>query len=135
MTTENPYQPPQSNIDPGPAMQNLDEKTFNHLSRGQKMAIYAIALYFFAAFSASIVGGAVAGLLLLIALLLGLVGLVRILMGSKIGGFSKFLLFIAMFLPLINLLALARINHIATKELKAAGRKVGLLGVKGGYAS
>ena len=135
MTDENPYQPPESDIDPGAGANGLDEKTFYHLSRGQKMAIYAIAIYFIAGISANFIGGIFAGLLIIFALVLAIVGLVRILMGSQIGLLSKILLFIAMFIPLINLLALARINYIATKELRAAGYKVGLLGVKGGYVA
>ena len=62
---------------------------------------------------------------------MGLVGLTRILLGSNMGIVSKVLLFIAMFLPLLNFLALARINYVATKELKAAGYRVGFFGVKG----
>ena len=38
MTNENPYQPPESDVDPGLVTNGLDEKIFYHLSRGQKMA-------------------------------------------------------------------------------------------------
>ncbi|MEM8984172.1 MAG: hypothetical protein AAGC71_14160 [Pseudomonadota bacterium] len=134
MTNENPYQPPESDLSTGVGAGGLNEKTFNHLAQGQKMAIYAIVIYFIAAMSVSSIGG-IAGLLVILALILALIGLVRILLGSEIGWFAKVLLFVAMFIPLINLLALARTNHIATKELRAAGYKVGFLGVKGGYSA
>ena len=134
MTNENPYQPPESDVSSGLGTDELDERTFNHLAQGQKMAIFAIIIYFIAGLSVNYFGG-IAGLLIILALILALAGLVRILLGSEIGWISKILLFIAMFIPLINLLALVRINHIATRELKAAGYKVGLLGVKGAYVA
>ena len=134
MSDNNPYEPPESDVSSGSNVNELDEKTFKHLSQGQKMAIYAIVIYFIGGVSATFIGG-IAGLLIIFALILALIGLVRILLGSTIGLVSKILLFIAMFIPIINLLALARINYIATKELRAAGYKVGLLGVKGGYAA
>ena len=83
--------------------------------------------------SATFVGGAV--LLIMFVLALALIGLIRILLGSQLGAFSSVLLFTATLVPLMNLVALARINHLATKDLRASGYKVGLLGVKSGYVA
>lgn len=147
MTRENPYLPPESDIDPGSEKRELNEKTFYHLSRGQKMVINAIVFNFLALvilvpavvsspyIGGLNIGGLIAVSIIVFALVLGVFELIRILLGSQLETFSKILLFIGMFIPFINLVALARINHIATKELLASRYKVGLLGAKGGYVA
>ena len=131
-TNENPYQTPESDIRQKPEHE-IDEKTFKRLAGGQKMAIYAIALYFVAAALVGSIGPVAASWIIIVALIVALIGLIRILIGSHIGTATKILLFIGMFIPLVNLLALARVSGIATKELRSYGYEVGFLGVKGGY--
>lgn len=133
MSNHDPYQAPGSSIDKEDVDASLDETTFNHLSGGQKLAIYSILIYFATGATASVLGG-LAVLLLIAALILGIVGFVRILLGSDLGAFAKGALFIAMFIPVLNLFALARISSIATNALRAAGYRVGFFGAKGGYA-
>ena len=138
MNDTNPYQAPTSNVGLGDQTNALDEKTFKHLAYGQKMTIYSILVYFLLLTSIARVsssGVAMGGaLLVLLALILGLVGMIRVLMGAEMGIVSKILLFIAMFVPVLNLIALARISSTATNRLREAGYKVGFMGVKGGYA-
>lgn len=132
MSDNNPYQAPKSDLDSG-SDDDLKRHTFVHLAHGQKMTIFAIVLYFVTAFIAQYIGLALTTLLILAAFILGLVGLIRILLGSEIDIFSKIILFIAMFIPLVNILALARINYMATSRLKAGGYSVGLFGVREKY--
>ena len=132
MTEDNPYQPPKSEVR---TYERLDEKQFNHLAKGQKIIIYAIALYFFSIVVARALNPLVGGLIGLTAFVLGVIGFIRILLGSELNIYSKILVSIGMFIPMISLLALAYLNQKATKALRSAGYKVGFFGVKGEHVA
>ena len=68
------------------------------------------------------------GLLGLVGVVMAIVGFIKMASGLKKSTFLIVLMSIAMFIPLINLLVLVRQNGQATKVLKSAGYKVGLLG-------
>ncbi len=73
-------------------------------------------------------------------LILGVWGILKILLGvwsvinifgdSKYRFIYKVLIFILVFVPIINLILLIWLNYIVNNKLKALGFKIGLMGVK-----
>lgn len=107
----------------------FDEKKIERTALGQKLVIYAIVIYF-VAIGLQLAIGPNAALLAFVSLALSLVGLVNLLSGMDTHIAVKVLLFVFMFVPLINLLTLVRMNARATKKLTEAGYKVGLFGAR-----
>ncbi len=128
MTKFNPYQTPESEVE---TSGGLNEKRFQHLANGQKFIIYAIALYILAIIVSRTLAPIFGAIIGLPAFILGVAGFVRVLLGSEMHLLLKIIIGIGMFIPFINLLALAHLTQRATKALKAAGYEVGFLGVKG----
>jgi len=131
--TENPYQAPESDVE---KFNPLPESKFNHMAKGQKLIIYALIFYVVGtlglAFSnqSSATGIPPAIGILLLALILAIIGIVRALIGIEAKIYTKILLVIAMFIPGLNLLALASLSQRVTTALRAAGYRVGFWGVK-----
>lgn len=110
------------------------------VARGQKIVIVAVLLNVLALaviiiapaydlspeLGGALLMGSWAGRIL--AYLLGIYGVLKIGGGLDWSGLGKFLLFIALLLPLINLITLLAVNSKATAFLKSAGYKVGLAG-------
>lgn len=107
---------------------------------GQKIVICAVLMNFLAigamfAVAGSGVSEELGGMLILgswgvrlLALILGIFGLLKIGSGLRWSGFSKILLVIGLFVPMLNVILLLLVNGQATAYLKAAGYKVGLAG-------
>ena len=91
------------------------------------MIIYGILLYFLGV-GGQFVIGPIAILLVLGTFILGIIGIVRLASGFNYSVFRIILLIIGMIIPLVGLLILLSLNARATKELRASGYKVGLLG-------
>ena len=105
----------------------LDDLALEKIRSGQRLIMFAIlvniiclwvstgnqVLYFIAA---------------LIPAAMAIVGLMRLASGFKYGWVIKFLLVILQFIPLLNIITLVVLSSRATKALRAAGYKVGLLG-------
>jgi hypothetical protein len=123
---ENPYQSPESPISASPTS-GLSQAHIEKVAAGQKMIIYAILLYFLAV-GGQFVVGPIAALLILGTFFLGLIGIIRLASGFGYSVLRIILLIIGMIIPLIGLLILLTLNARATKELRASGYKVGLLG-------
>ncbi|GGD56113.1 hypothetical protein [Pseudoxanthomonas indica] len=112
----------------------------SEVARGQKIVIFAVLLNILAvgviiAAPAYGVSPELGGTLLLgswgvriLAFILGIFGVLKIGGGLDWSGISKVLIFIALLIPLINILTLLVVNGKATAFLKAAGYKVGLAG-------
>jgi hypothetical protein len=113
---------------PGRSGKPTDQPTsIEKVATGQKLIIYAILVNFLtmglvAAF------GDIAALLGIVAIVLSLAGLMRLGSGLHYSTGKKILLVLLMFVPLISIITLAILNSRATKALRAAGYRVGLLG-------
>lgn len=124
----NPYSSPESNlVEANMEWEQIHE--LNKLASGQRMVIYSILGYFLAM---GLQKGIpfVAGLLVLAALITALIGTFRVAAGLKIPIPFRIILFILMFLPLLNILTILWMSSSATKKLRAAGYTVGFLGAK-----
>jgi hypothetical protein len=122
----NPYQSPESPIVDA-ASPGLSQANIEKVASGQKMIIYGILLYFLG-IGGQFAIGPIAGLLVLGTLILGIIGIVRLASGFNYSVLRIILLIIGMIIPLVGLLILLSLNARATKELRASGYKVGLLG-------
>lgn len=125
MNDSNPYKAPlsdtQNQLDP-----ELSER-MERMSFGQKLVIYAVLIYFLAALARLIIGP-LAFVLVFASLIMSLVGQYKVLSARQSHILVKIILFILLFVPLINILVLLSINSRATKALREAGYKVGLVG-------
>lgn len=123
MTQVNPYQPPKAEVETPAAASEGAEK----VASGQKLVIFAILLYFLT-IALQVAIGPMAGLLGIAVLVLALIGIFRIGSGMDFSLITKIVLVILMFVPLVNLITLFILNMRATRRLREAGYKVGLLG-------
>ena len=123
MSPTDPYKPPHAPLDID--MENTAR--IEKVASGQKLIIYAILINI-ASILLQLALGPVAGLLNLVAIVLSLVGIVRLASGLGYSLAIKILLIILMFIPLINLITLLVINSKAINKLREAGYKVGLMG-------
>jgi hypothetical protein len=133
----NPYQPPQAEvrdfIEPG-----LDQQRLELIASGQRLIIGAIGIYLgtglVVGFLVGVMPPAVAGSLQLVGSLAGLgaslVGLARIGRGMGAGRLARTFMVICMLLPGINLILLLVVSVRATRILRKAGYRVGLLGAR-----
>ncbi|NRA40197.1 MAG: hypothetical protein HRU15_18775 [Planctomycetes bacterium] len=126
MTESNPYEAPEFE---GNAIDN-NEYNIEKVRSGQKLILYSILVYFLA-IVLQIAIGPIAGLLMLVTFILGLIGTIRLTRGLNYSVILTILLVIVMMIPLIGLLVLLSLNGRATKILKESGYKVGLLGASG----
>lgn len=118
----NPYAPPDSQPDHSIKL----EKEIEKVRTGQKLLIYAILLNVGVTISSMYLP--MLGLLQFGVLGVSIYGLVRLFQGLKMAMWVRGIIFLTMILPLINLLVLLRLNSRATKTLREAGYKVGLMG-------
>jgi hypothetical protein len=119
----NPYEAPRAPVQQPVA----DGVRMEAIASGQKLVIYSVLVYVMAIVVEATVG-AVGGLLGLAAVVMAIVGIVRLGAGMGMSLVAKILLFIAVFLPFINLITLLVLNARATRYLRQAGYRVGLLG-------
>lgn len=122
MSSNNPYEAPRSRVEDHPA----DNADLQQIASGQKLVIYSIILNF-ATIALRSSGGLALGLSL-VALVMSLVGIVRLCGGFGHSTGTKVLLVIGCFVPLVNLVILVVLSMKATGRLREAGYKVGLLG-------
>jgi biotin transporter BioY len=105
------------------------------MAKGQKMIIWAIALYFpIVGSSSAMPRGAPASLAVLFLaafvgiIVLSLVGVLRLSRGLGIPLALRILFGVMIFVPLLNILILALLSSQATKSLRKAGYRVGFFG-------
>ena len=117
-----PYTPPTSEL----AVPQKSSREIELIRTGQKLLIYAILL--------NIAGSVIAvfapqlAFLQLLVLGVSIVGMVKLFQGFNTAMWARVLMFLSMLIPLVNLIVLLRLNARATRELRAAGYKVGLMG-------
>lgn len=109
-----------------------DDEKLSLVARGQKIAIYSILLTFClnALLRTQPVHPIVALLLTFSVGVYSLVGIVRICSGLETSQGSKITFMVLAFLPLASLVSLIYLSMRATKLLRSAGWRVGLLGAK-----
>ena len=99
------------------------------VAAGQKLVIYAILVYFLTiALQAAF--GNIAGLVGIVAIVMSFVGMFRLASGLGYSTGAKIGLVILLLVPLVGLITLLVLNSRATKALRGAGYKVGLLGAR-----
>ena len=123
---ENPYQSPSANL-AAPIRRNRNDRSLDDVAYGQKKVIYAILLYFTAAFSAQLLGP-IALLAVIFCIPLSWAGIYQMGRGLGYAIWLRILLLVAMLIPLVGLLLLIALSSRATNRLREAGYKVGLLG-------
>jgi hypothetical protein len=104
-------------------------QSIEKVASGQKLIIYAILVNFLtiglqAAF------GDIASLVGIVAIVMSLVGMFRLTSGLGYSTGAKVGLVILLLVPLVSLIALLVLNSRATKALRGAGYKIGLLGAQ-----
>lgn len=67
----------------------------------------------------------------ILAAIISIFGVLKISAGLGYGFFTRLLIFISLFIPIVSLIVLLVLNGKATKALRAAGYKVGLFGAQG----
>jgi hypothetical protein len=123
VNTSNPYEAPKADV----AMPLADEPRIEQVASAQKLIIYAILAYFAAAVVRALLGPA--GLLIgVAAVLMGLLGAYRLCTGLGYSVAIRVVLLLLMCVPLVSLIVLLVLNGKATRRLRAAGYRVGLLG-------
>ena len=123
MTYTNPYQTPKASLN-----KTLEQiEGIEDVAVGQKFLIYAILINFASMLLQAIIGP-IAVLASIIAVIVAIIGTFKLASGLGMSLIAKILLLILMFIPLINLITLLILNSRATKQLRNAGYKVGLLG-------
>lgn len=123
MSSNNPYETPRSQVDDGPS----DSVELQQIASGQKLIIYSIILNFITIALQHSSGG-LALVASLVALVMSIIGIVRLCGGFGHSTGTKVLLVIGCFIPLVNLVILVVLSMKATGRLREAGYKVGLLG-------
>jgi hypothetical protein len=119
----NPFQPPTESSQPVvPGVENIEL-----VAAGQKMIIYAILINIGVVVFQK-VAGPIIGLLAITALVLSIWGVFRLSAGLGMSLVAKVVLAVCMCIPLVNLIVLLVLNSKATRALRAAGYRVGLLG-------
>ncbi len=104
-----------------------DEPQIEQVASAQKLIIYAILAYFAAAVVRVLLGPV--GLLVAVAAALtGLLGAYRLCTGLGYAMATRVLLMVLMCVPLVSLIVLLVLNGKATRRLRDAGYRVGLLG-------
>jgi hypothetical protein len=125
MSQANPYQAPQADLDSRPA---VSVEGIEKVAGGQRLVIWGI-LVNIAAWGLQLAISPFLGLLLSLgAIGLSLVGIFRLATGMGYATAVKILLLVAMLVPIVNVLLLLTVNARATRRLRAAGYRVGLLG-------
>lgn len=124
-----PYAPPRASLAqvPNGAM---DPEQARQLATGQKFVIGAM-LGNVAAASMQSAAPALLPFVALAGLVLGLIGVLRLAKGLKIGLGARFGVVLLLMLPLINIIVLGLLNRSATRRLRDAGYSIGLFGVRG----
>lgn len=124
MSTNNPYQAPAAEIsDPVESSAVLEQ-----IKGGQKLVIYALLAYIAAMFMRGAGLEPFSLIAALGALVMGLIGVYRLSVGLSYSMVVRVIFLILLFVPLVGLLVMLRLNANATTRLRTAGYRVGLLG-------
>jgi hypothetical protein len=124
MGQENPYQAPRADVDAMPVV----TEGLETLISGHKLLSYAILTNVSAAGLRVLVAGGF-GLLSVVGLALSLVAIFRLATGMGYSTAVKVLLTLAMLVPVASLGVMLILSRRATRRLRDAGYRFGLLGI------
>lgn len=122
MRDSNPYRSRESRVAVS------DDGNLDAVIAGQKLVILAAQVYFLSA-AARMFIGVFAFIGAFVALVLALFGIVRLGGGMGDSTATRTLCVVLMFIPVVGLIVLLVLNSRATNRLRAAGYRVGFLGV------
>lgn len=129
MDNKNPYQTPESSVAPDTMPIKQEAARLEKMALGQKLIIYSILIYFVGAALQSTIGS-LAMVLFAACLALSLAGMFLALLGSKMHVVLKVVIFLLLFVPLVNILTLLIVNRKVTETLRKGGYSVGFFGAK-----
>ncbi|MDR2112792.1 MAG: hypothetical protein LBQ62_06815 [Candidatus Accumulibacter sp.] len=128
MKQANPYSPPSSTVaDAEDSFIDLDRH--NRIAAGQRMMVFAVLVSLLAMPLRAVTGEFTLAISIVTAIL-AVVGVVRLTRGLGHSVPVCILCAILMIVPLLNLIVMLILNARATRRLRAAGYRVGLLGAK-----
>lgn len=131
VATENPYRTPESKL---AIDDEISPARFSCLAAGHRILSIAIVLYLLGTVVYFLDNRQIGILILLLAYVIGLAGFIKVIKGGRFETSSKVVYGISMFIPVLNVLVLAHLGELVIRELKAAGYKTGLFGVKADQA-
>lgn len=103
-----------------------DDHQLDKVASGQKLVIYAVIVNFIASSQGKL--PMLATTLAVVALVMAIMGILRLATGLRLSAAAKTLTVLATFIPLVNIIVLLILSSKATKLLREAGFTVGLLG-------
>jgi hypothetical protein len=106
-------------------------RALSNVASGQKLIITAILLNLLSWVLKAAAGGGAGLAAGVVAVVVGLVGLLRLASGMGYAVGWRVLLVVLMVIPLVGLVTLVILNSRATKALRAGGYRVGLMGASG----
>jgi len=132
--SSNPYAAPGAVV--GEVVSHEDQERLQRVASGQRMMVWAVLGTFLTngsmrAVEDSMLGTGVLFLLWLACLIFAIIGAVRLLRGLGARVVTCVFVAIFMIIPLFNLIAMLILSNRATRALRAAGFKVGLMGARG----
>jgi hypothetical protein len=129
MATTNPYAAPKAKVADAAGHDGETWERLKRVASGQRLIIYSLLVQIVSVTLQGTIG--IPGFILgLAASIMAIVGVVRITGGLGRSLIAKIVYIVAMFIPLINLIAMLLLSSQATKALREAGLEVGFLGAK-----
>jgi hypothetical protein len=131
MDNSNPYSPPKADVADVDSAAVVDHVRLDRVASGQRLLVISVLISFLGFLPLGLFNA----IFVIAAAIVGIVGAVRTSGGLGSHWVMRVVYSLMMILPLFNLLAMARLSAKATKVLRAAGYKVGLLGASRGQFS
>jgi len=130
--SNNPYAAPSAVVTEA-MPDGVDRDSIRNIARGQKMMVWAVLGQWIAGFANGAAGNdplirAVMGLAILVCIVLAIIGAVKLVRALGSGVVAAVLVAILMIVPLVNLVTMLVLSMRATRALRKAGVRVGLLG-------
>ena len=130
MNSTNPYSPPKAPVSDVSGSPTDTIERLNRIASSQRLVVISIVSFVGARVFTSTIGPA--GVLLLIAaLIMSIVGVIRLSGALGHSNWVRVGIVIGLFIPIINIVIMAILSSRATRRLRAAGYRVGLLGASG----
>jgi hypothetical protein len=127
MNDNNPFSPPVARVDDVGSPAAGDPQRLDRIASGQRWMVISVVVML-ASLPLQGALGAIAGLISVASAGLGIFSVIRLTGGLGTHIVARVIYVLMILFPFLNLLAMARLSGQATKALRAAGLRVGLLG-------